>query len=208
MIDIILFYSAIYCVVSNATRRKFYFMKHKKIVYILLAVMLIIVLSYNVYNNYNQYERRRPLSHNELIGYINKYCLRNEYPNLKIEVEKDVDNSHIVLLSHNDMNSNQAICFAVFDKLANNKYRYEDCTFNIHPLTYSEVIEASNIQSKNPKFYYIFCGIIKGNDPNKFSLKIGNKEFKDIIEKDKFFIKVYDMGNAQGMSIAPICDNQ
>lgn len=183
-------------------------MKHKKIVYIFIVIILLIILSYKGYNFYNQYERQRPLSHDELIGYLNKYCLRNEYKNLKIEVEKDVEDSHIVLLSHDDMNSDQAICFAVFDKLANNKYRYENCTFNIHPLTYSEVLEASNTQSKDPKSYYVFCGIITDNNPNKFLFEIGDKKFTDVVEKNKFFIKVYDMGNAQSMKITPINDNQ
>lgn len=195
----------IYYITNNAIRGKIGLMKHKKIYYILLAAIIIIALSFVGHKFYEKIDRHRALSHNELVGYINKYCLDNEDKNLKIELEKDVDNLHVVLLSYNDINSNQSYCLVVFDKLADSKYKY-----NIYEQQESNInmMSALNDQGKDSKNYGFIYGIITGDDANKFSAKIGDKTFTEVVEKNKFFIKVYDMGNDSRMSIATINDKQ
>lgn len=88
-------------------------MKYKKIYSIFFLTILIVSLSYVGYNCYKNSSRQRPLSHDELTGYINKFCLYNKGKNLKIESEKDIDDLHTVLLSYEDSNYNRSICFVV-----------------------------------------------------------------------------------------------
>lgn len=98
--------------------------------------------------------------------------------------------------------------FRSLDKLANGKYKYRIYRHFPPSLTSFGTLITSDTQSKNSKYYGFFYGIVTDNNLNKFSVTIGENTFAEVVEKNKFFIKVYDMGNFRSMGLTRIKDKQ
>lgn len=164
---------------------------------LLVLIGIALVLGYYVSP---AYDKGKNLSHNELTNYIDQYWFQGKPMNFTIELEQDVDDLHLLLLSYQPApNFPQVTELAVFKRLPNDKYKY--VLFQQSPSTILPK-ELTGLE----KNYGVFFGIITDNQPTKylFTLQASGEEFTDTFEKNKYFIKVYDLNTQSGMLMRPI----
>lgn len=168
-----------------------------KTLFVLVGIVLVIG-----YNGFSAYFNNRGLSHDELTNYINQYWFQGKAITFNIELEKDVDDLHLLLLSYQqDPNSSQQTGLAAFKRLPNDKYKY-DIFFQSSPA----VILNTNKGTSSEKDYGVLFGIITNNQPTKYLITIDGKEFTDTFEKNKYFIREYDLSTQSGILMHPIYD--
>jgi len=167
---------------------------------ILIGIALVIG-----YFGFNTRIEDRVLSHNELTNYIDQYWYQGKPIDFNIELEKDVEDLHLLLLSYQqDLNPGQQTGLAVFKRLPNGKYRY---VFFAHPVisTVNTAVLTTNKGASSQTHYGVIFGIIPDNQPTKYSIIVDSgKEFTDTFEKNKYFIREYDLKTQTGFSWGPI----
>ncbi|MGC7870611.1 hypothetical protein ACPUYX_03650 [Desulfosporosinus sp. SYSU MS00001] len=168
---------------------------------VLVGILLIIgSCGFSIYTNSKAYIANKELTHDELTKCISQYWFQDEQINFTIELEKDIDDLHLLLLSYQqDPNSSQKTGLAVFKRLPNGKYRY---TFFAHPTlsTISTVVLTPNEGVSSKSNYGVIFGIISNNQPSKYSVTFGGNEYTDTFEKNKYFIREYDLKTQTGFS--------
>lgn len=164
---------------------------------LLLILVGALVIGSSVFS---AYAKNKGLSHNELTNYIDQYWFQGKSINFTIELEKDVDDLHLLLLSYQPVPTfPQVTGLAAFKRLPNGKYKY------VSFLQSSPMVLATNEGTSSEKHYGVFCGIITDNQPTKYLITVDNgKEFTDTFEKNKYFIRVYEMNTQSGISMRPI----
>jgi len=169
--------------------------KHKvKLSLALIGIALVVG-----YYGLSTYVSSKSLSRNELTNFIDKYWFQGKPINFTVELEKDVDDLHLLLLSYQQApDSGQQIGLAVFKRLANDKYVYV-IFFQSAP-----AVLTANEGTGSEKHYGVFFGIITDNQPTEYLITIDGKEFTDTFEKNKYFIREYDLNTQSGMSMRPI----
>lgn len=167
-----------------------------KMPFVLVGIALVIG-----YYGFSAYFNNKGLLHDELTDYINQYWFQGKAINFTIELEKDVDDLHLLLLSYQQPNSIQQIGLAVFKRLPNEKYQY-DIFFQSPPV----VVLNANQGTSSEKNYGVLFGIITNNQPTKYLITVDGKEFTDTFEKNTYFIKEYDLNTQSGISMRPIYD--
>lgn len=174
--------------------------------FLLLVGILLIIGSYgfSVYTNSKEYIANKELSYDELTKCIDQYWFQGKPIDFTIESEKDVDNSHLLLLSYQPTpNFPQVTGLAVFKLLPNNKYKY-DIFFQGSP-----TVLVINKGTNSEKNYGVFFGMITDNQPTKYLITVdGGKEFTDTIEKNKYVIRVYDLNKHKGFGMRPIYSDE
>ena len=119
---------------------------------VLIAIALVIG-----YYGFSTYHKSKELSHNELTNYIDQYWFQGRPINFTIELEKDVDDLHLLLLSYQPVpNFPQVTGLATFKRLQNGKYKYV-----IFMQTSSMVLPKELTGSD--RNYGVFFGIITDN---------------------------------------------
>lgn len=162
---------------------------------ILLLIGIALVVGYY---GFSAYAKSKDLSHNELTNYIDQYWFQGRPINFTIELEKDVDDLHLLLLSYQqDPNSPQVTGLAAFKRLPNDKYKY------VIFLQGSPAVLQKELTSSE-KNYGVFFGIITDNQPTKYLITVDGKEFTDTLEQNKYFIREYDLKTQSGISVRPI----
>ena len=98
-----------------------------KFLVVLVGIILIIgAYGFSVYTNSKAYIANKDLTHDELTKCIDQYWFQGKPKNFTIELEKDVDNLHLLLLSYQPTpNFPQVTGLAAFKRLPNNKYKYD-----------------------------------------------------------------------------------
>lgn len=170
---------------------------------LIMSIVIIAILSYMGNNLYVRYEENRSLFHDELVEYINKYCLSDiKANNFKVVLEKDFDDVHILMLSYNtNINSNQMIGLAIFKRLTNGKYKYD--RFQSDPFIINSTVLTQNTGKKDEKNYTLFWGIITDSQPNKYIITRDGKEFAVTFQRNKFFVEEYEMGKTNSLGMRP-----
>lgn len=129
----------------------------KNKVKLLLLIGIALVVGYY---GFSAYVKSKGLSHNELTNYIDQYWFQDRPINFTVEIEKDVDDLHLLLLSYQqDPNSPQVTGLAAFKRLPNDKYKY------IIFLQSSPAVLPKELTSSE-KNYGEFFGIITDNQPS------------------------------------------
>ena len=165
-----------------------------KMLFVLIGIALVIG-----YYGFSAYFNNKGLTHDELTNFINQYWFKDKPINFTIELEKDVDDLHLLLLSYQqDPNSSQQTGLAVFKRLANGRYRYEIFQQG------STIVITTNKDTKDERNYGVFFGIINDNKPNKYLITGSGKEFTDTFEKNKYFIREYDLKTQTGFGMQVI----
>lgn len=164
---------------------------------LLLLIFIGIALAVGHYG-FPTYAKSKDLAHNELTNYIEKYLFEGKSINFTNEVEKDVDDLHLILLSYQqDPNFPQVTGLVAFKCLPNGKYKYVE-------FLQSSPMVLPKEWTSSEKNYGVFFGIITDNQPTKYLITVDGKEFTDTIEKNEYFIRAYDMYTQSGISIRPI----
>ncbi len=183
-------------------------LKDKARFLMVLVVILLLIGFYGfaVFTNSKSYIANKDLTHDELTKCIDQYWFQGKPINFTIELEKDVDNLHLLLLSYQPTpNFPQVTGLAVFKRLPNNKYKY-DIFFQGSSLSQSsQTVVVTNEGSNLEKQYGVFYGMIADNQPTRYLFTInGGKEFIDTFKKNKYFINVYDLNHHNGFAMQPI----
>lgn len=172
-----------------------------KFLVVLVSILLIIgFYGFSVYTNSKAYIANKDLKHDELTKCIDLYWFQGKPINFTVELEKDVDNLHLLLLSyHPTPNFPQVTGLAIFKRLPNNKYKY-DIFIQGSPMVF-----VTNEGTNSEKYYGVFFGMITDNQPTKYLITVnGGKEFTVTIEKNRYFIRVYDLNKHKGFGIRPV----
>ncbi|ODA42739.1 hypothetical protein [Desulfosporosinus sp. BG] len=172
-----------------------------KFLVVLVGILLIIgSCGFSVYINSKAFIANKDLTHDELTKCIDQYWFQGKPINFIIDLEENVDNLHLLLLSYRPTpNFSQVTGLAAFKRLPNNKYRY-DTFFQGSP-----VVLVTNKGTNSEKDYGVFFGMITNNQPTKYLITVdGGKEFTDTLEKNKYFIRVYDLNKQKGFGMRPI----
>ena len=152
------------------------------------------------YYGFAAYANSKDLSHNELTNYIEQYWYEGKPMNFTIELEKDVDDLHLLLLSYQqDPISGRHTRLATFKRLQNGKYKYVDF-MQSSPMVLPKELTGGE------ENYGVFFGIITDNQPTEYSITVdgSGKEFADTLEKNKYYIRVYDLNTQSGFTWRPI----
>ncbi|EGW36529.1 hypothetical protein [Desulfosporosinus sp. OT] len=177
-------------------------MAKDKAKFLVLVAILLIIGSYgfSVYTNSKAYIANKDLTHDELTKCIDQYWFQGKPINFTIELEKDVDNLRLLLLLYQPTpNFPEVTGLAVFKRLSNNKYKYDIF------IQGSSMVLATNEGTNLEKYYGVFSGMITDNQPTKYIITVdGGKEFTDTLEKNKYFIRVYDLNKHKGFEMRPI----
>lgn len=163
-----------------------------KLSLVLIGIALIIG-----YYGFTIYTKNKDLSYNELTNYIDQHFFEGQPKNLTIVLEKDVEDLHLLLFSYQlAPNSGQQTVLAAFRHLQNGKYKY-----------YGLLQSSSSVLPKEmtgfERNYGVFYGIITDNQPTKYLI---DGELTDTFEKNKYFIRIYDLNSKSGFSIQAIDD--
>ena len=141
------------------------------------------------------YNKNKDLSNNELTSYIDQYWFQGKPINFTIELEKDVDDLHLLLLSYQPVPSfPQVTGLATFKRLQNGKFKYVDFMQSSSGVLPKELTGLE-------RNYGVFSGIITDNQPTKYLI---DGETTDTFEKNKYFIRVYDLSTESGFSMQAI----
>lgn len=152
-------------------------------------------------------DRNKDLSYDQLIDYVDQYWFEGTAVNFTVEQEEDLEDLHLLLLSYqSDASSPLVNGLAVFKRLQNNKYKY--VIFDQSPIWSSQIVVLlANKGTSHEKKYGLFFGILTDEQPAKYLITVnGDKEFTDIIEKNKYFIRAYDLNDESGFGMRPIYD--
>lgn len=160
-----------------------------------LSLVLIGIALLIGYYGFSTYSKNKDLSHNELTNYIDQHYFERIPKNLTIELEKDVEDLHLMLFSYQlAPNSGQQTVLAAFKSLQNDKYKY-----------FGLLQSSSTVLQKEltgfERNYAVFYGIITDNHPIKYLI---DGELTDAFEKNKYFIRVYDLNLKSRFSNQPI----
>ncbi|TGE39759.1 hypothetical protein E4K67_01830 [Desulfosporosinus fructosivorans] len=160
-----------------------------------LSLILIGIALLIGYYGYSTYAKSKDLSYNELTNSIEQHWFEGKPMNFTIELEKDVEDLHLLLLSYQPApNFPQVTGLATFKRLQNGKYKY-----------FGFMQSSSGILPKEltgfERNYGVFCGIITDNQPTKYLI---DGELTDTFEKNKYFIRVYDLNSKSGFSMQAI----
>lgn len=162
---------------------------------ILIGIVLVVG-----YYGFAAYTKDKDLSHNELTNYIDQHQFEGKPMNFTIELEKDVDDLHLLLLSYQQApNSGQQTGLAAFKRLQNGKYKYVEFIQSSGMVLPKEL-------TGSEKNYGVLFGIITDDQPTKYLITVegSGKEFTDTLEKNKYFIRVYDLNTEHGFLYRPI----
>lgn len=159
-----------------------------------LSLLLICVLLFIGYFSFTLYEKTKVLSHDELLEFIDQHYFQDKQVNLTIELEKDVDDLHLLLLSYQqDPNAAKYSGLAAFKRLPNGKYKYNVFLQSAHA-----------VLPTGKGYYGVFSGIITNNQPTKYLITIDGNEFTDTFERNKYFIREYYLDTQSGFSMQPV----
>lgn len=160
-----------------------------------LSLVLIGIALVIGYYGFSTYAKNKDLSHNELTNYVDQHYFEGRPKNLTIELEKDVEDLHLMLFSYQlAPNSGQQTVLAAFKRLQNGKYKY----FELLQSSSSVLPKELTGFERN---YGVFYGIITDNQATKYLI---DGELTDTFEKNKYFIRVYDLNSRSGFSMQPI----
>lgn len=135
-----------------------------KLLILLVGILLIIgSCGFSFYTNSKAYIANKDLTHDELVKCIDQYWFQGKPINFTIELEKDIDNLHLLLLAYSPTpNFPQVTGLAVFKRLPNNKYKY-DIFFQGSPS-----VLVTNEGTNSEKVYGVFFGMITDDQPSKY----------------------------------------
>lgn len=160
-----------------------------------LSLVLIGIALVIGYYSFSTYAKSKDLSYNELTNYVDQHYFEGIPKNLTIELEKDVEDLHLLLYSYQlAPDSGRHTVLAAFKRLQNGKYKFY------------ELLQSSNtVLSKEltgfERNYGVFYGIITDNQPTKYLI---DGELTDTFERNKYFIRVYDLNSRSGFSMQPL----
>jgi len=162
-----------------------------------LSLALIGIALVIGYYGFSTYAKSKDLSYNELTNYIDQHYFEGQPKNLTIVLEKDVEDLHLMLFSYQlAPNFGQQTVVAAFKRLQNGKYKY----FGL--LQSSSTVLPKELTGFE-RNYGVFYGIITDNQPTKYLI---DGELMDTFEKNKYFIRVYDLNSKSGFSMQAIYD--
>jgi hypothetical protein len=142
-----------------------------------------------------------------LIDFVDQYWFEGRAVNFTVEQEEDLEDLHLLLLSYQpDASSPQVNGLAVFKRLQNNNYKY--VIFRQSSIWNSQIVVLlANEGTSYEKRYGLFFGILTDDQPTQYQITVdSDKVFTDILEKNKYFIRTYDLNDESGFSLRPIYD--
>ncbi len=159
-----------------------------------LSLVLIGIVLVIGYYSFSTYSKSKDLSYNELTNSIEQHWFQGKPMNFNIVLEKDVDDLHLLLLSYQPVPNFPQTGLATFKRLQNGKYKYVDFMQSSSGVLPKELTGLE-------RNYGVFSGIITDNQPTKYLI---DGELTDTFEKNKYFIRVFDLNSKSGFSIQPL----